>query len=94
MSRMQAKSGRSLPEEDILLLFQSMKAGSGAHLAPYSVGNVGASPEQNDLGKRLKKHCHLLSSLRMGSAAPLPPYAFMVCTVIFYLTFLRICKIL
>jgi len=70
-----------------------MKAGSGAHLAPYSVGNVGASLEQSDIGKRLKKPCHLLSSLRMSSATPLPPYAFMVYTVIFYLIFLRICKI-
>jgi len=95
VSRMQATSGGSLPEEDILLLFQSMKAGSGAQ-APYSVGNVGASPEHSDLGKRLKKHCHLLLSLRMGSAAPLPPYVFMVCTVysiccidILYLNHLR-----
>ena len=45
VSRLQAISGDSYqnrPEEDILLLFQSNKAGSGAHLAPYSLDNIGA----------------------------------------------------
>ena len=58
VSRRQATSGGSYqnrPEEDILLLFQNMKVGFGANLVPYSLDNFGASPEQNDLGKKLKK---------------------------------------
>lgn len=37
---------------------------------------------QSNLGQRLKKLFHLLSRLRICTSAPLPPYAFMVCTMI------------